>query len=193
MPPVIVTISPCTNINEAFKTMQGLKKFNVGGVGGKSYLIPNSTVFKSNMLPIFEPKDFSLQPVPPVVEIEMVGKDLYPEPWLYKNISVTSLLPVPISCINLFPWYESNCVVVSSNIIWSSVVLVLSSGVNAPLTTEIKPAAPPPLVLVLLKIKLSPMSYPDPDTSIKTSVILPEEIVLVWIIDDSPPPTMSLL
>ena len=44
-----------------------------------------------------------MQPEPPIVEIETVGKDLYPYPLLYKNISVTSLLPVPDSCINLFP------------------------------------------------------------------------------------------
>ena len=40
---------------------------------------------------------------------------------------------------------------------WSSVELVLSSGVNPPLTTEINPAAPAPFVFVFVKTKSSPI------------------------------------
>ena len=78
----------------------------------------------------------------------------------------------------------------SSNTIWSSVKLVLSSKVIPPLTTEINPAAPAPFVAVLTKIKSSPIEYPVPALSIIISVIPPEPIVLVWIIAPSPPPVI---
>jgi hypothetical protein len=58
-------------------------------------------------------------------------------------------------------------------------VLVLSSGINPPLTTEINPATPAPFVPVLTKTKSSPIEYPAPALSIIISVILPEPILLV--------------
>jgi hypothetical protein len=52
-----------------------------------------------NILPISLPKDLNVPSLPDEAnENEIVGKDLYPLPPLIMNISVTSLIPVPVSC-----------------------------------------------------------------------------------------------
>ena len=69
-------------------------------------------------------------------------------------------MPVPLSCTNLFPVYESPLTVSSSKTIWSSVsdVSKLPSCVNPPFTTEIFACASPPFVFALLNTKSSPIS-----------------------------------
>ena len=66
----------------------------------------------------------------------------------------------------------------SSNIIWSSVVDVESSGVNPPFTSETFATAPPPSVFALLNTKSSPISKLLPASSIIKSVIPPLPIAL---------------
>ena len=75
MPPVIETLLPSTKVPVTPVTIQFLNKLIIGGVGANWWLIPNSTKFKSNTLPIWLPKVFNVAPVPDDV-ITTVGKEL---------------------------------------------------------------------------------------------------------------------
>ncbi len=83
----------------------------------------------SNILPISVPKDLNVPSLPEEAFVnEIVGKDLYPSPPLTMNISVTSLIPVPVSCTIFWPKYKSPSVVASSKTMWSSVLVNLPNN-----------------------------------------------------------------
>ena len=82
-----------------------------------------------NILPISLPKDLNVPSLPDEAgENEIVGKDLYPLPPLIMNISVTSLIPVPVSCTIFWPKYKSPSVVASSKTMWSVEVVNLPNN-----------------------------------------------------------------
>ena len=89
-------------------------------------------------------------------------------------MSVISPVPVLVSCTNLSPEIWSPEHVSSSNIICSVV-----SPVIPPFTIVTTPVAPAPFVLVLLKLKVSPITYPEPPASTTVSVTLPEPTLLI--------------
>ena len=100
--PLIVTLEFPAKVPVTPVIIQFLNKLTTGGVGDNWWFIPNSTKFKSNTLPISLPKAFNIAPVPEEL-IVTVGKEVYPPPLSYKNISVISSTSVPDSCTILLP------------------------------------------------------------------------------------------
>ena len=100
-------------------------------------------------------------------------------------MSVISPEPDPLSCTILSPVNTSPLTVSSSNTIWSTVV---PSTWIPPFTTETFAVTPPPFVPVFVKVKSSPISKPEPPSSINTSSILPDPTLSTWMIAPWPPP-----
>ena len=100
--------------------------------------------------------------------------------------------PVLLSWTILSPVYESPLTVSSSKTIWSSVLDVLSSCVKPPFTTETFAVAEPPPVPVFVNSISSPITYPEPPSSITNCVISPLPISPTCIIDPEPPPVTTI-